>query len=288
MSDEPAPPAEVTDPGFKQLNRRIGVNGELTLPDVTPIIHPLHAGRFMRWLNEQWIQFHYFTTGIEAVIVERYLFYVGVGAQNPRTTAAMLALVIVISEERFSTQPILTNLMKYWMHYFDPEAADAIFAERPVMQDPIGKAAAIAVEEATKSYMESAEYRTLKDDIEADVRYQSRRQAYLSAGMKEDVVLLDQEIAQIREERFARKQAKEEAEAPPQEQVEEPRYKQGRGIEEHPEEGGVDTPPIDALPEEPVVGEPAEEEDKVKAERRKRPPGPPPLPREIENLLDRQ
>lgn len=293
-----------TDPGLNQkslpdsaepqTNEHIGTHGELILPDVVPIVRSDNPSRLARWVGQQWIEVNYFARGWAGTGVEWYLFFVGVGEQNKKLSIVLIGFLLVTVEEKYSDQPFFTNMVKYVMHAVDPDAAEIIFKEREVDPDPIGKAAAIAVEDATKSYMESAEYRTLKDDIEADVRYQSRRQAYLSAGMKEDVLLLDEEMAVIREERSGRKKLKEEAEKKPDQSVES--HKQGSGItprEEAPLEEEIPPPPTEEeIPQEGEgSGESPSKEgshkgERSKAERRKPSLEPPPLPDEVRKLLD--
>ena len=260
----------MTPEASNQANEHIGTHDELVLPDVVPLLHPEHAGRFLRWLNEQWIQWHYFSRGIAGTGVEWYLFFVGVGTQNKRLSIVLLCFLMVTVEEKYSEQPFFTNMVKYVMHAIDPEAAEIIFAEKKVTADPIGKAAALATEDATQTFTDSAEYRLLKTEIEADVSRQIRRQAYVAAGMKEDVVALDAEIVEARQARAAKREVKEAA------ALEEPtvvEHQQGAGMIA-PAEEGLDPEPV-AVPVEEVLVEPAEDvqpEKKGKAERRRKKP----------------
>lgn len=264
-SDPPTDPGLRTSPtpeATPQANEHIGTHDELILPDVVPIIHPEHAGWFLKWINEQWVQWHYFSRGVAGTAVEWYLFFVGVGEHNKKLSIILLLFLAVTIEEKYSDQPFFTNGVKYLMHAVDPEAAEIIFAEKVVEPDPIGKAAAQATEEATKAFMESAEYRLLKDDIEADVNRQIRRQAYASAGMDEDVQLIDEEIAASREERRQKRAAHETTTTDRTQPRESSTHEQGSSIS--PRE---DAPPEDATSPEEDAPEPPEEqpaEDKAK------------------------
>ena len=282
MSTPNAPRDTPTDPGLAkspegtvQADQHIGSHGELVLPDVVPIVNPATATPFGLWLNRWWIRTHFLMRGVAGTGAEWFTFIVGAAAQYPKVSVFFLVVGTIFTEENFSEHPIMTNFMKYAMTSYDPDAAEKIFAEKPVEHDPIGKAAKKAVETATKEYMDSSEYLELQDEIAQDVQRQTRRKAYLAAGMTEDVKAVDEEIAAAL---AARKQArlKKEAEKAPVEVappvappvVRETVQHQWGGSSEAPveEETPVESTPIKA-PEDEA---PPEEEPAPAKEGRKR------------------
>lgn len=218
-SDPPTDPGiKIPKPGVNEKNEHIGAHGELVLPDVVPIVVEGHTGRFGLLANEGWIRTNYFMRGVAGTMAEWFTFVSSVASTYPKVAIILLVVAAVTAEEKFSEQPMFTNLVKYLMQSYDPDAAEKIFAEKPVDPDPIGKAAKKVTDEATKEFMESADYRLLKDEIEQDVNRQIRRQAYVSAGMTADVEALDQEILEAREARRLAREAKAAEENPPKEE----------------------------------------------------------------------
>ena len=209
-------PKAPTPEATAQADQHIGAHGELVLPDVVPIVNLETATKFGVWLNRWWIRTHYLLRGIAGTGAEWFTFFVGAAAQYPKVSVVLLAIGTVFTEEKYSEHPIMTNVMKYAMTSYDADAAEKIFAEKPVENNPIGKAAKKAVEEATKTFMDSSEYQELQTEIAQDVQMQARRQAYLGAGMVEDAHAVDEEIKAAREERRAVRKAKQ-AEAAPEE-----------------------------------------------------------------------
>lgn len=213
-SDPPTDPKipKTSEDLTEERNEHIGTHGELILPDVVPIIRDGSASPFGIWLNRWWFRTNYLLRGIAGTGVEWFAFFVGAAAQYPKVSVVLLAITVMFTEEKFSEQPVMTNIMKYAMQSYDPDAADRIFAEKPVERDPIGKAARKAMETATKDYMESSEYLELQDEISQDVQRQTRRQTYAAAGMTEDVKAVDQEILEAAQERASKRASKRAAE----------------------------------------------------------------------------
>lgn len=291
MSDPKDPK---TDPRIKspvgaveEKDEHIGAHGELVLPDVVPIVVEGHTGRFGIMVNEGWIRTNYFMRGVAGTMAEWFTFVAGVASTYPKVSVILLTIAAVTAEEKFSDQPMFTNLVKYIMQSYDPDAADVIFAEKVVDPDPIGKAAAKATDEATKDFLESADYRLLKDEIEQDVNRQIRRQAYVAAGMTADVEAIDQEIVAAREARRVAREEKAAKENPEMGvPVPETSHKQGSGIEpRHTEQ------PVEGEHQEEVHPEPIEEQGQEpeaprdsKAEGRKRSPAER-IMRDVEQLI---
>jgi hypothetical protein len=265
MPSEPA-----TDPGLRtpsvsgledqDAHQRVGQDVRLPVP--VAIVDEANATRFGLLLNWVWIRGNTGAIGVFGTVASWYLAFASLGTQHPRTAVILIGLLAVFTEERFSAQPIVTNLMRYGMESFDPEAAEKIFAVKAVDPDPIGTAARKVIQEATEAFLESPDYRILKDEIESDVRRQSRREAYLSAGMDDDVRALDVEIreaslereakrAKEREERRAKEEPVEPAPEPVERSVEpDTTHTEGVGMprpEEEPPleaESGVDPAPV--------------------------------------------
>ena len=221
---DPAAPAPVdpadhgvrrvtTDDEPVQQNEHIGQGGEFVLPDVVPIIVEGHHSIVGKYANEAWIRTHYLLRGVAGTGVEWFVFLAGAASQYPKVSVVLLSFAAMIAEERWSEQPMLTNAIKYAMTAYDPDAADKIFAPKLLDTDPIGTAARKVTDEATKAFLTSADYRILKDDIEQDVQRQIRRQAYVAAGMADDVAAIDAEAAEARHARAEARRAKEPAPA---------------------------------------------------------------------------
>ena len=305
MTTSPSDPP--TDPGLgvssspeasEQKNDKIGEHAEITLPDVVPIVDKEHAGKLLLWVGELWIQLHYLVRGVAGTWVEWYLFFVAVSMKNPRISACLLAILVVFTEENYSQHPFLTNIMKYGMHYFDPEAADKIFAEREVDPDPIGKGIKLTIEDATKEYMESSEYRDLQEEVTLYTQYQFKRGTYISTGMVDELRELDAEMTALRGERKARREVQAE-EMPTTEVTYSPalapvaphRQQEPHGesvVEPPPKEEGVDTEadvPTEVPAEEPAEKEPA----RKKGRRESKAEQPDPIKkarRDIEKVLE--
>lgn len=204
MPDQQDQPVEPTDPGFKQNNAKIGANSEFTLPDVTPIISPQHTSRVGIVANEVWVRTNWLMRGLAGTAVDWFTFFAEVGSAYPRISAILLGLFSVTIEEKYSDEPIITNSIRYGMEVFDPAAAAKIFAPKIYPPDPIGDASRKLLADATQAYLDSAEYQALKVDVEQDVQRQIRRQTYAAAGMKDDVIAVDAEIAAAAAARAAR------------------------------------------------------------------------------------
>jgi hypothetical protein len=150
--------------------------------------------------------------GFWTIFIEWYISFAKLVGKFPYIGITVGVFATVLVEENFSEHPIFSNTIRYFMYKSDPEAADMIFAERKVEADPIGKAAAIAVEEAAKKAVDSAEWRMVKEDLEADALLQMKRSAYVLAGLKDQVAAVDEELAARREDRAAKRAEKKERE----------------------------------------------------------------------------
>lgn len=154
----------------------------LTLPDVVPIIDAAHSGPVGRFLNAWWIKVNYILRGVAGTGVQWYIFFAQAATKHPRTAVIVLGLVAMVTEEKFSEQPVITNCIRYTMESLDPRAASAIFAKGPP-KDPVGDAARMTAEEATAAYLASPEYAELKLEVEEGAQFRVRRQSYIAAGM---------------------------------------------------------------------------------------------------------
>lgn len=203
----PTPPA-LTGHEDQDAHQRVGQDVRLPVP--VAIVDENLATRPGLFLNQVWLRGNNVAIGVFGTAASWFLAFASLANQHPRIAIAILSLLTIVSEEKFSTQPVVTNLLRYGMESFDPSAADKIFAVKPVDPDPIGTAADKIIAESTKAFFESPDYRLLKDETDAEVRRQLRREVYLSAGMEDDVVALDAETARARAKREA-KRAKAEA-----------------------------------------------------------------------------
>lgn len=219
-SDPPTNPGvpravPASDSADQDAHVRVGL--DIRLPVPVDIIDRDHATRAGFWVNQLWLDANSIAIGLFGTGASWFVACASLAAQHPRTAVACLAILSVLTEEKFSDQPIFTNLLRYGMESYDEDAAAKIFAERPVDPDPIGTAAKKAVEEATATFLESADYRLFKDEIEMDVNRQTRRQGYIAAGMTAEVEAIDEEITAAREQRRAERERAKEAEHPQEE-----------------------------------------------------------------------
>ena len=194
-------PKTFTGSEDQDAHARVGMDIKLPVP--VAIVDEDKATRPGLFINHVWIEFNIFFIGIYGTAASWYLAIASLASQHPQTAVVILSLLSVFSEEKFSTQPILTNTIKYVMTSYDPSAASTIFAVKPVDPDPIGNASRKILTDATTDYMKSAEYATLKTETEQDVQRQIRKQTYLAAGMKDDAADVDLEITAAREARKA-------------------------------------------------------------------------------------
>lgn len=274
---EQAESSEAAYPDPDQRNRRIGEAGEIPLPDAVDIVDPAHSSRFLRWVNESWIQFQNVMIGLYAFFVEWYVSLAKLFMKFPWIGGLVSVVAIIFLEERFSEHPYISNFVKYYYYKNDPEAAAMIFAEREVDPDPIGTGIKKTIEKATEEYMTSPAYRELQEEVALYQQYQFQRGTYISSGMTEELAELDAEMAVLRAERRAKKEAKAEGtsttEVTYSPVIADPAPKQGRSIEAVPTEEESPVMPDDAQlqPEdetsETVPGD--EGVEKAKAERRK-------------------
>jgi hypothetical protein len=218
------PPAEVTDPGFKNQNKKVGKDDGVTLPDVVPLISATHTSSVGLFANEFWVRANWLLRGLFGTAVEWMTFFTEAGLQYPKVSVVGLAILSTVYEESYSTNPIMTNTIQYAMESYDPSAAEKIFRPKPIAADPLGDASKKLLTEATADYLKSTAYAELKTEVEQDVQRQIRRQTYAAAGMKEDVAAVDAEIVAACEERKAKRHpvVAEPAPEPEPKQVEPP------------------------------------------------------------------
>ena len=191
---DPQPVAEPTDPGFKQHNAKVGAHEEFTLPDVTPIINPLHTSSVGRFANEFWVRMNWLFRGIAGTSVDWFVFFAEIGKAYPRQTALVAAFIIIPLEEKYSDNPYISNTFQYCLEVIDPAAAEKIFRPKVIAEDPVGDASKKLLTEATSSFLKGPEYAELKLEVEQDVQRQVRKTTYLAAGMKEDAAAVEAEI----------------------------------------------------------------------------------------------
>lgn len=212
MSDTDTP----TNPQIKTFtvedqdaHARVGMDIKLPVP--VAIVDEERATRLGLFINRIWIEFNIFFIGIFGTAASWFLAIASLANQHPRTAVVLLSLLSVFTEEKFSSQPIITNTIHYAMETFDPLAAEKIFAVKAIDPDPIGNASRRILTDATTDFMKSTEYASLKADTEQDVQRQIRKQTYLAAGMKDDAADVDVEITAARD---ARKAARKPVEPP--------------------------------------------------------------------------
>jgi len=250
---DPPPPAETTDPGFKQRNQKVGANDEFTLPDIVQIISPTHTTWVGRYTQEGWVRGNFLARGIAGTAVQWFVFLAEIGRAYPLPSYSIALILLTTVDEKFSEEPIMSNTIKYMMTSYDPKAAEMIFAPKAAAGDPVKAAGRMATEEATKAYLESPEYQDLKAEIALDVQMQVRRQAYAAAGMTVEVKALDEEIAASRAEKRAEHEREKEAKP-----IEVPPIEEAPPIEEVPAAvpPSVESPgpaaPVEELPADPA------------------------------------
>lgn len=169
----------------------------IAMPRVIPIIHPNHAGSSLRWLNERWLEFHYFNCRIWGPLIAWCLFLAKRAEKYPKIALIVVGVVLNVMEKNGYEHPILTNTYRYALHESFPGVAKLSFAEPQVERDPIGRAAARTVEDAVAAFVESADFRRLKEDVGERAALQATRDVYQRAGLDEAVARVDAQLAEL-------------------------------------------------------------------------------------------
>lgn len=153
----------------------IGTAGvRIAMPRFVPIIHPDHAGPFLRWLNERLFEFHHLSRRILGPAIAGYLF-------------------LAARAEKYASRALIVGMVTGGLENQSPE-----FAERSVERDPIASAAARTVQDAVRTYVVSAEYRALKEDVGEEAALRGVRAVYQRARMDDEVAEVDLELAVLR------------------------------------------------------------------------------------------
>lgn len=187
--------------GIEVADRNQEIVPGVVLPDVVPIVAEGHTGKVGLFVNAWWIRLNLIARGVAGTGAQWFEFTGQMAGRHPTTAIVLLSLLSITTEERFSEQPVLTNIIRYAMTTYDPDAAARIFAPKEYDADPIGTLAKQATVEATKAFHDSPEYRLLREDLQRDAALQARKQAYLDAGMPETAAAVEVEIEAARKER---------------------------------------------------------------------------------------